>query len=70
MTLDVHEFGAPGREWMEAGDVFVPLQQLLATMLVIALEPASMWGLVQEDLFAPWRTAGREYPVYRLPFGE
>jgi hypothetical protein len=51
----------------EIGDVVVPLQQLHATMLVIALEPASMWGLVQEGLFAPWRAAGVEYPVYRLP---
>jgi hypothetical protein len=51
----------------QAGDVLVPLQQLHATMLVMALEPASMWGLVQDSLFAPWRVAGREYPVYRLP---
>lgn len=58
------------RRQFQAGDVLVPLQQLHATMLVIALEPASMWGLVQENLFAPWRTAGREYPVYRLPYEE
>jgi hypothetical protein len=54
----------------QAGDVVVPLQQLHATMLVIALEPASMWGLVQESLFEPWRAAGSEYPVYRLPLRE
>jgi hypothetical protein len=54
----------------QVGDVVVPLAQLHATMLVIALEPASMWGLVQESLFAPWRAAGLEYPVYRLPLQE
>ena len=58
------------RHQFQAGDVLVPLQQLHAAMLVIALEPASMWGLVQESLFAPWRAAGREYPVYRLPLQE
>jgi hypothetical protein len=48
------------------GDVVVPLDQRQGTMLVIALEPESMWGLAQYEEFAALRTPGRDYPVYRI----
>jgi hypothetical protein len=51
---------------LRLGDVVVPLAQRQGTMLAIALEPTSMWGLVQDESFAALRTPGRDYPVYRL----
>ncbi len=49
-----------------AGDVLVPLDQLKAMLIMLALEPASVWGVVQYDPFAPLRVVGAEYPVYRV----
>jgi hypothetical protein len=49
------------------GDVIVPMDQELGTMLVIALEPSSMWSLAQEDEFSALRTKGSDYPIYRIP---
>ncbi|MFZ5947182.1 MAG: M14 family zinc carboxypeptidase [Stygiobacter sp.] len=49
-----------------SGDVIVPLQQLHSTMLVIALEPESMWGLIQYDEFAHLRKIENKYPIYRI----
>jgi len=51
---------------LNEGDVIVPMNQEHGTMLAIALEPASMWGLVQYDEFAKLRTKGSVYPVYRI----
>jgi len=48
------------------GDVYIPLEQLRSTMLVIALEPESMWGLIQYDEYAFLRSAGTTYPIYRV----
>lgn len=52
---------------LEPGDVVVPVDQRQGTMLVIALEPSSMWGLVQEEEFAGLRAKGCDYPVFRIP---
>lgn len=49
-----------------AGDVLVPLDQLKALLIILALEPASVWGVVQYEPFAALRVVGAEYPVYRL----
>jgi hypothetical protein len=49
------------------GDLVVPLSQLQGTMLAIALEPSSMWGMVQEEPFAGLLLKGGDYPVYRIP---
>ncbi len=49
------------------GDIIVPLNQLHGTMLVIALEPSSMWGIVQEKAFAGLVVKGSDYPVFRIP---
>lgn len=54
------------RRSFSTGDVVVPLEQLHSTMLVIALEPESMWGLIQYDEFAHLRKTGSEYPIYRI----
>lgn len=54
------------RRSFSIGDVVVPLEQLHSTMLVIALEPESMWGLIQYDDFAHLRNTGNEYPIYRI----
>jgi hypothetical protein len=48
------------------GDVVVPLDQLKALMIVLALEPASVWGVVQYESFAGLRVVDAEYPVYRV----
>ncbi|MCX6136908.1 MAG: hypothetical protein NTV54_05360 [Ignavibacteriales bacterium] len=50
-----------------AGDVLVPLHQIHSTMLVIALEPQSSWGLIQYEPFNFLRQMKKEYPVYRIP---
>lgn len=55
------------RRSFSSGDLVVPLEQLHSTMLVIALEPESMWGLIQYDEFAHLRKTGSEYPIYRIP---
>jgi hypothetical protein len=51
---------------LRTGDVIVPLNQESGTMIAIALEPSSMWGLVQEDEFSALRTKGSDYPIYRI----
>ncbi len=55
---------------LEPGDVVVPVSQPHGTMLVIALEPSSMWGIAQEELFAGLLVKGGDYPVYRIPAKE
>lgn len=50
---------------LEAGDVVVPLAQRAGTLVAIALEPASMWGLVTQEAFKEWRKVGVDYPVLR-----
>jgi hypothetical protein len=52
---------------LEPGDVVVPLNQPRGTMLVIALEPSSMWGIAQDEAFAAFLVKGSDYPVYRIP---
>jgi len=49
------------------GDVIVPLDDYNSLLLVIALEPTSMWGLVQYDEFSYLREKGKDYPIYRIP---
>lgn len=49
-----------------AGDVLVPLDQLKAVLIMLALEPGSVWGVVQYEPFATLRVVGAEYPVYRV----
>ena len=48
------------------GDYLVSLSQPASTMLVIALEPASMWGVAQEESFSALRILNSEYPIYRI----
>ncbi len=55
---------------LEPGDIVVPVNQLQGTMLVIALEPSSMWGIAQEEPFAGLLVKGADYPVYRIPAKE
>jgi len=55
---------------LEPGDIVVPLNQPQGTMLVIALEPSSMWGIAQEESFAQLLEKGSDYPLYRIPGNE
>jgi hypothetical protein len=48
------------------GDIIVPLNQSSGVMLVIALEPASMWGIVHQSEFKPLCKAGNDYPIFRI----
>jgi hypothetical protein len=48
------------------GDIRVPLDQPHSTMLVIALEPRSWWGLIQYEPFKDLRIPNVEYPIYRV----
>ena len=52
---------------LEPGDVVVPLAQRAGTLVAIAWEPASMWGLVNYEEFKALRTVGVDYPVWRRP---
>jgi hypothetical protein len=54
--------------WREftAGDVVIPMDQRKAFLISLALEPASVWGVVQYEPFAALRVEGTEFPVYRL----
>jgi hypothetical protein len=52
---------------MEPGDIIVPLNQRAGVMLVIALEPNSMWGLSQYDEFDFLCNKGSDYPIFRVP---
>ena len=49
-----------------AGDALVPMDQLKAYLISLALEPASVWGVVQNEPFANLRVEGAEFPVYRV----
>jgi len=51
---------------LETGDVLVSLDQRAAHMLVIALEPTSMWGIVQYDEFPHLCERGKDYPIIRI----
>jgi len=55
-----------GTRFFHTGDLLITLDQLRSTMIVIALEPESMWGLVQYKEFASLLQSGKEYPVYRI----
>lgn len=61
---DIVRSGA-GKEFA-AGDVIVPLDQRKSMLIMLALEPASVWGVVQYEPFASLRVVGAEYPVYRV----
>ncbi len=49
-----------------AGDVIIPLDQRKAILIMLALEPASVWGVVQYEPFAGLRVTDAEFPVYRV----
>ena len=51
---------------LETGDVFVSPDQREGRMLAIALEPGSMWGIVQYDEFPNLCEIGKDYPIVRL----
>ena len=51
----------------QPGDIIVPLNQRAGTMLVIALEPASMWGICQFSEYSFLCKKGSDYPIYRVP---
>jgi len=51
---------------LQHGDYIVSLNNVHSTMLAIALEPASMWGLVQYDEFPSLVKKGTDYPIYRI----
>lgn len=46
--------------------VFIPTSQLKGNMIVIALEPKSMLGLVTYPVFAHLLRAGEEFPILRV----
>ena len=48
------------------GDVYIPLNQIHGTMLCIALEPESMWGVVQFEQYENLLKAREEFPIYRV----
>ncbi|TSA18453.1 hypothetical protein D4R75_11290 [bacterium] len=48
------------------GDVIVSLDQRAGRMLAIALEPASMWGIVQYEEFPGLCEIGKDYPIIRI----
>ena len=50
----------------QKGDIIIPINQLHNTMLAIALEPESMWGLFQSELFEDLLQIGKDYPILRL----
>lgn len=51
---------------LESGDVIVPLNQRASQLIVIALEPSSMWGIVQYDEFSGLCEIGKNYPISRI----
>ena len=51
----------------QPGDIIVPLDQRAGTMIVIALEPASMWGICQFSEFSSLCKKGSNYPIIRIP---
>ncbi len=51
---------------VQPGDVIVPMSQVASTMLVIMLEPGSMWGIIQDEQFAHLRREKSLFPIYRL----
>ena len=51
---------------LEVGDVLISLDQRASRMLVIAFEPASMWGIVQYDEFPNLCEIGKDYPIIRI----
>jgi hypothetical protein len=48
------------------GDLVVSCAQPASTLMAIALEPTSMWGLLQYEEFSALRVKGGDYPVYRI----
>ena len=48
------------------GDAIVSMDQRAGRMLAIALEPSSMWGLVQYDEFPKLCEIGKDYPIIRI----
>ena len=48
------------------GDVVVPLDQLKSLMIILALEPSSVWGVVHYESFSALRVVQSEFPVYRV----
>lgn len=50
----------------EPGDIIVPINQRAGTMLVIALEPESMWGLFHTDEFNHLCKKNKDFPIYRI----
>ena len=51
---------------LQTGDIIVPLNNEFSVMLVIAFEPASMWGLVQYKEFSNLIQNDQDYPIYRI----
>jgi hypothetical protein len=45
---------------------FIPINQLNSNMLVLALEPQSMIGIVVYDEYRNWIAAGKYYPIIRV----
>lgn len=70
--MENKNFSIPALETKETevtsgpGDIIVPLNQSSGVMLVIALEPASMWGLVHQSEFKTLCKAGNNYPIFRI----
>lgn len=54
------------RRKLPRGTLIVPLNQQLATLTVLLLEPQAVDGLLAWDLFEPPLNAGTEYPIWRL----
>ncbi|MBK7338076.1 MAG: hypothetical protein IPJ00_18790 [Saprospirales bacterium] len=54
------------KQSLREGYIFIPTNQLKGNLLVLALEPKSMLGLVTYKQFAHLLEAGKEFPVLRV----
>ena len=60
-TIDDVKVLSPGKEY-----IFIPLSQLKGNLVVLALEPKSMLGLVTYEKYAHVLKAGQAFPVLRV----
>ncbi|MCX6267360.1 MAG: hypothetical protein NTW16_08400, partial [Bacteroidetes bacterium] len=49
-----------------SGYIFIPTSQLKGNLLILALEPKSMLGLVTYPKYAPLLKSGQPFPVLRV----
>lgn len=51
---------------LETGDIVISTSQIANNLICIALEPESMWGIVQYDQFINLIEEGKDYPIRRI----